>query len=238
MSRAAPWLPAQEPTPPLPAAAPAAVGDTHAYGISSPSKQGVVMSWGTAGHHALPSRESKVKLVGKPPWTFHTPYQYHTIVKGRYPGVYKGHWYNFEDLVKHVPGANHKGFHTLADAKVAYIIAYALGFVQATPARGFTDIGPPPTIQSMVSTTPSQEDIAAALSQTDSHSVGTTWYTVMKGVRPGVYPCWNVVAEFVTGISTATFRAFLSRADAEAAFEAAQQAREVHQLCADILYIQ
>lgn len=160
----------------------------------------------TAGHLTLPHSDTTAKLVTKPARSARNLYRYHVIVKGTHPGVYEGHWYvpiylvfrnmlmvirnNFEHLVKSVPHANHKGFNSLEDARAAYTIASALGFVQAIPARGATECGPAPGQLSLVSTNPSQEDILAALSATSHDFLGNTWYTVTKGVRPGVYPCW------------------------------------------------
>lgn len=98
---------------------------------------------------------------------------------------------NFEHLVNRVPHASHKGFDVLEEARAAYTIACALGFVQAIPSRLANGLGPDPGL-SLVSTTPSQEEILAALNSTYTHPLGGSWYTVTKGVRPGVYPCWSV----------------------------------------------
>lgn len=96
---------------------------------------------------------------------------------------------NVVHLVKGVPHCNHKGFNVLEEATAAYTIAYALGFVQAIPVRGATECGPASQL-SLVSPTPRQEDILAALSNTSPGFLGDNWYVVTKGIRPGVYPCW------------------------------------------------
>lgn len=88
-----------------------------------------------------------------------------------------------------MPHANHKGFNVLEDAQAAYTIAYTLGFVEAIPVRSARDCGPAPRI-GLITTTPCQDDILAALSQTSPTFLTDTWYTVTRGIRPGVYPCW------------------------------------------------
>lgn len=98
--------------------------------------------------------------------------------------------FDYEILVKKVPRANYKGFQNLDEAKAAFFVAYVLGFVEAIPVRGCGDLGPPPQTASMVSTTPGQDDILAALSSSSPTLPGRAWYAVFKGIRPGIYPSW------------------------------------------------
>lgn len=104
--------------------------------------------------------------------------------------MYEGHWHHYIHLVNYVPNTNYKGFQKLDEANMAYIIAYALGFVKAIPARNCNDLGPPAPTPSLITTTPSQNEILAALSSASPNFLGQTWYAVFKGIRPGVYPSW------------------------------------------------
>lgn len=98
--------------------------------------------------------------------------------------------FHYVHLVKGVPRASYKGFVTLDEAQGAFVIAYTLGFVEAIPARGSVDFGLRPATASLVTTNPSQNEILATLSGTSRTFLGTTWYAVFKGIRPGVYPSW------------------------------------------------
>lgn len=93
-------------------------------------------------------------------------------------------------LVEKVPRASYKGFETLEEAQTAFALAFALGFVEAIPARNAVGLVAPPRSPSMVSTNPTQNEILAILSGTPANYLGQTWYAVFKGIRPGVYPCW------------------------------------------------
>ncbi|KAF7968025.1 hypothetical protein HWV62_32156 [Athelia sp. TMB] len=214
-----------------------APGDTRSYRVTAPGVEEVVSTWASAGHLTLPNSAAKAKLVTPTQRRRRGPYRYHTIVKGTHPGVYEGHWDTLEHLVKGVPHANYKGFHDLEDATTAFFFASLLGIVVSIPARNETDLGAPAPFPSLVSTSPTQEEILHALSATSANFLGQTWYAVFKGVRPGIYPCWNFVSDLVTGISTATCRSFESREDAVAAFALAEENNEVYTLRGDRSYV-
>lgn len=98
--------------------------------------------------------------------------------------------FDFQHLVQRVPNANYKGFQDRDEAKAAYFIAYTLGFVKAIPTRGQNGLATPPATPSIVTTSPSQDEILAALSSTSPNFLGQDWYAVFKGIRPGIYPSW------------------------------------------------
>ncbi|KZP10389.1 hypothetical protein FIBSPDRAFT_899803 [Athelia psychrophila] len=204
--------------------------DTRVYQVASPGIRGVAETWATAGHYTLPRPGAHAKLVSTLPRTHHAPFKYFAIVKGTYPGVYEGHWFDYEMLVRKVPHANYKGFQKLDEAKAAFLAAYVLGLVVAIPARDSDNLGPRPPTASIVSTPPSEDDVLAALSSTSQTSPESAWYVVFKGIRPGIYQSWNFVSDLVRGVSTATYQRFESHDAAKAAFRHAERNGEVQVL--------
>lgn len=85
--------------------------------------------------------------------------------------------------VHRISGANHKGFHSRRDAECAWTLAVALGGVRALPPRG--------SIVGVAAAAPIPEPIMQAFDEINNDNfLGSTWYVVYKGKRPGVYPSW------------------------------------------------
>jgi len=143
--------------------------------------------------------------------------------------------------VNRVPYNVYQGFNSRLAAERAYVVAFALGAVRVLPGRG-SSTRPAPAA-------PAPDAVMCAFASADEYFLGAEWHVVFKGKRPGVYPAWYGVSSFayhiesntlyldrnfaatqVTGVRLSLYNKYATKAEAIAAFQAAERAGHVEYL--------
>lgn len=80
-------------------------------------------------------------------------------------------------------GSIFEGFSTRIQAERAWLLGNSLGAVRQLDAAGVARATPAAPY--------TEEAMLLFLGLSDDY-LGTAWYVVSKGKRPGIYPCWYV----------------------------------------------
>lgn len=131
-------------------------------------------------------------------------------------------------------GSIFEGFSTRIQAERAWLLGNSLGAVRQLDAAGVARATPAAPY--------TEEAMLLFLGLSDDY-LGTAWYVVSKGKRPGIYPCWyvfpldrtqacfrNLAASQVLHVSKAIFDKYPSKAAAVAAFQLAEANHVVYTL--------
>ncbi|KAF7983647.1 hypothetical protein HWV62_20598 [Athelia sp. TMB] len=203
--------------------------DHRLYVVNSPTVQGVVQTWATAGHATLPHHGAIAVRVTPRTGPEHShPFEYFTILRGTRPGVYEARWEQVKPYVHRISGAIFKGHNDRATALLDYYVACDLRIIRQLRQNPSTRYPANPP-RSIVSINPPQHIIADAIAHTELPS-DTPWYAVFKGIRTGVFPFWSIAASLTHRLPKSTMQKFSSKQVAINAYIIARTRGEVQEL--------
>ncbi|KAJ7680864.1 hypothetical protein DFH06DRAFT_1315599 [Mycena polygramma] len=187
------------------------------YSYSSPTKSGLTQDWSEAAHatvgipnassHRLTPRRRKNKGT-----------KTYVVFFGRVPGWYNT-WAEVEALTQGVRGVLHQSYPTPSDAEAAF------HYAEARLWTGVCTDSPQSSIP-CAHLLPRQLPMPVSGPQTNSLHSGM-WYTVYKGLAPGVYQSFLECGLNTAGIPGATYDAASSMDVASERFLNARRKGEV-----------
>ncbi|KAJ7922181.1 hypothetical protein B0H13DRAFT_2317790 [Mycena leptocephala] len=136
----------------------------------------------------------------------------YAVFFGRIPGTY-GRWDQAAPLTQNVRGVLFQGYKTLEDAEAAYNYAAAKSWTGVCS----TTSTPTPSSRLLRHQMPTPIDDEVTISPLHYG----TWYTVYKGVEPGVYQSFLECGLHTAGLSGSTYDSADDEATARARFVAA-----------------
>ncbi|KAF7964911.1 hypothetical protein HWV62_3943 [Athelia sp. TMB] len=163
--------------------------DNRHYVVSSPTVQGEVYGWSTAGKATAGQPNAFARRTTPLPRPHSPPKKFFTIIRGLRTGVYQARWHQIETWVTKIPAPIFKGHPTKKLALLDYYVGCDLEIVDeyARP----TDLPPLENshLPNLITAIPTRQEIAQFIANTPIPA-NATWYAVFQGIRTGVFPLW------------------------------------------------
>ncbi|KAJ7840773.1 hypothetical protein B0H13DRAFT_2366056 [Mycena leptocephala] len=203
--------PPRTPSPPSPSQHLPSNSPSQLYLYSSPGERRLTEDWSEAAHATIGVSNGNSKRL-TPRSRHSTSIGAYAVFFGRIPGTY-GHWDQAAPLTQNVRRVLFQGYKTLEDAEAAYNYAAARSWTGVCS----TTSTPTPSSRLLRHQMPTPIDDEVTISPLHYG----TWYTVYKGVEPGVYQSFLECGLHTAGLLGSTYDSADDEATARARFVAA-----------------